>query len=571
MREKLKNIWTRISKLLPQKWWLILAAGILLLILLLIFLPKLLPNNNPADTYAYYGISEGDTVVFINTERAEVQILREEGQIYLPLEAVNSYLNQRFYLDRESGHVLYTLPDRMDELTAEKRTYSEGGVSVSAKTAPYIVREGAAYLSLEIVEKYTRLQYEEFSKPDRLWIWTIFDEDIPYLYTKKPVYLRTGAGKGNPVLNRDDPGDTYIQISEEKGWYLVMSEDGHMGYIPAKKLIGSSMVQRSGDFFEEQVYGTNRHPGKISMGFDYIDDISYGLDMLKLHLEDEEAVNVVSPTWFVLEGNEGDFKSCADPEYVSLAHENQLQVWVMIENITGGVDNMELFSSRKAREKLIRNLTDAVEEYDLDGINLDMESLTEQSVPHYLQFIRELSLALYGTGVILSADTYAPYSWNLKYDLPELAKLLDYVVIMGYDESWDTPGPNSDKEFITFCCEKSLLSCPKEKLIIAVPFYTRGWAVKEDGSWSRSEIKMKKSVELLETCKDKEWLEDKGCWHGHVEIDGVTREVWFEDAESSEIRISIIAEHDVAGLAYWRLSQEDPAVWTSVKKHGFYE
>ena len=571
MKEKLRRIWTKIRGALPKQWIIILAVGILLLILLLIILPKLLPNNNPADLYAYYGVTEEDTVVIIDTERVEMEILRENGQIYLPLDGVNQYLNQRFYLDPESSQVLYTLPDRMDELTAEKRSYSEGGIAVSAKAAPYIIRQGIDYLSLEIVEKYTRLQYEEFTKPNRLWIWTIFDEDIPYLYSKNPVYLRTGAGIGNPVLNRDEPGDTYIQISEEKGWCQVISSEGHIGYIPAKKLKGTTMIRRSGAFFEDQVYGTNRYPGKVSMGFDYIDDISYGLDMLKLHLEDKEAVNVVSPTWFVLEGNEGEFRSCADPAYISLAHENDIQVWVMIENITGNCDSMTLFSSRKARENLIRNLTDAVKEYELDGINLDIESLTEASVPHYLEFIRELSLALHNTGVILSVDTYAPYSWNLKYDLPELAQLLDYVIIMGYDESWDTPGPNSDKDFITFCCEKSLLVTPAEKLIIAVPFYTRGWAAKEDGSWSRSEIRMKNSVELLKTCADKEWLEDKGCWHGHVEIDGVTREVWFEDPESSEIRISIIADHGAAGLAYWRLSQEDPAVWDSVKKHGFYQ
>ena len=571
MKEKLAAIWKKISNALPKQWIIILAAGILLLVLLLIFLPKLLPNNNPADPYSYYGVTENDTVVFINTERVDIQVLRENDQIYLPLDEVNRYLNQRFYLDRESGHVLYTLPDRLDEFTAEQRRYKEGSLNASAKTAPYIIREDIGYLSLEIIGKYTRLQYEEYTKPDRLWIWTAFDQDIPYLYTEKPVFLRTGAGNNNPVLNRDEPEDTYIQISEENGWYQVMSPKGHLGYIPAKKLKETKMVQRSGAFFEEQVYGTNRCPGKVSVGFDYIDDISYGLDMLKLHLEDKEAVNVVSPTWFVLEGNEGDYRSCADPEYVSLAHENDIKVWVLIENITGNVDNMELFSSRKAREKLIRQLVKDVEKYDLDGINLDMESLTEQSVPHYLQFIRELSLAFYGSGVIISADTYAPYSWNLKYDLPELAKLLDYVIVMGYDQSWDTPGPNSDKDFITFCCEKSLLVTPKDKLIIAVPFYTRGWAAKEDGSWSRSEIRMKNSVELLKTCPDKEWLEDKGCWHGHVELDGVTREVWFEDADSSEIRISIIAEHDVAGLAYWRLSQEDPSVWEIVKKYGFYE
>ena len=321
MNDKLKEIWNRIRNMLPRRWLVILAVGILLLLLLLIFLQKILPNNNPANLYSYYGISPEDTVVFINTERVEMNVLLEDEQIYLPLDAVVTHLNQRFYYDTESRHVLYAMPDRIDEFEPEKRSYTEGSVTASAKTEPYIVRDGISYLSLEIIERYTRLQYEEFSEPDRLWIWTAFDEDIPYLYTEKPVYLRTGAGYGNPVLNRENPGDTYILISEEKNWSLVFSGDGNIGYLPKRKLKEPVMIRRSGDFFDEQVYGTRQLKEKLSVGFDYIDNVSYGLDMLKLHLEEKEAVNVFVPTWFVLRGNEGEFSSCADPEYVSLAHD----------------------------------------------------------------------------------------------------------------------------------------------------------------------------------------------------------------------------------------------------------
>ena len=569
MKERPKRILEKIGSILPKQWWIILAVGILLLLFILLALPKILPNNNPVDLYAYYGISEDDTIVVVDTEQTDIRIIREEGRLYLPLASVNEYLNQRFYEDPESGHVLYTLPDRMDEFTAEKQTYSEGGVSMAAASAPFIIRDGVPYLSLEIIQKYTRLSYEIFEKPNRIWFRTLFDTDIPYRYAQSSVNLRSGAGYNHPVVSEEREGSSFIPIEDEGKWIRVFARDGHIGYVPKKGVGDPVMIQTSGAFFKEQEYGTDQLSGKISAGFDYIDDVSYGLDMLKLHLSAKEAVNVVVPTWFVLQGEDGEFTSCADPEYVELAHRNGLKVWVMIENITGHVSSMDLFSSRRARKNLIKNLVSQVEELGLDGINLDIESLTAESVPHYLEFIRELSMELNGSGVVLSADTYAPYSWNLKYDLPELAKLLDYVIIMGYDESWDTPGPNSDKDFITFCCEESLKVTAKEKLIIAVPFYTRGWAPKDDGTWSRSEINMKKSVVYLESSEDKEWLEDKGCWHGHADVDGVLREIWFEDPESSEIRIGIIAGYDVAGLAYWRLSQEDPTVWESVRSHGF--
>ena len=571
MKEWLGKIRNKLNSALPVRTYLVLLAGVILLILIFLVLPRLLPNNNPADLHAYYGVGEGETIVFLNTDQVQTTLVTEEDTLYLPLDFVTAYLNQRFYADRESGKLLYVLPDRMDEFTPDKRSFSEGSVTVTAEAAPYIIREDIPYLSLEIVEQYTRLQSSRMKAPDRLCLWTRYDEDIVYRYAGKDVNLRTGAGYGHPVVCSETSGTALIQISEEAGWLKVYSRGGNIGYVPEKAMGDPVSIQTSGAFFQEQEYGTDQMEGKLSVGFDYIDDISYGLDMLRLHIMDKEAVNVMCPTWFTLEGDEGEFRSCADPAYVKLAHRNNMKVWALLENINAKSDGLKLFSSRKARENLIGNLLEAAEELDLDGINLDIESLTEEIVPHYLEFIRELSLALQDTGVVLSADTYAPYSWNLKYDLPELAKLLDYVIIMGYDQSWDVPGPNSDLDFITFCCEESLKVTPEEKLIIAVPFYTRGWAQKEDGTWSRMEINMKKCVEYLETCEDKEWLQDKGCYHGHVEIDGVMREVWFEEPESSEERIARVSTYNAAGLAYWRLSQEDTSVWDSVRLYGFYK
>ncbi len=516
-----------------------------------------LPENGTADLYEYYGVTAEETVVFLNSDRADFKVLRENGAYYLPLDTVQAEINSRFYNDEETAAVLYALPQE----TSEFHPDDASGVLIK--------RGGTLYIALATVKEYTALEYREYNiagQPRRLWIWTAYGEKITGTIVAKDTDLRTDSSKFGRVITDESIGTEVLILSEKGRWMYVLTEDGHMGYIRKKHLLESREIVRTNDTFTEQDYGGRTFEGTVSLGFDYIDNVSYGLDVLRQHLEAECAVNVLAPTWFVLYGADGEFNSCADPAYVATAHENGLQVWIMIENMTCGCDTEALLKSRTARTNLVNNLTEAVEACGADGINLDFESMAADLVPHYLEFIRELKQACIRKNIVLSCDTFSPYSWNLKYDHTELGKILDYVIIMGYDESWEKPGPNSDKAFIDFSCARSLEMIPAEKLIMALPFYTRAWAETENG-WSRAEVYMRDCASLMESCADAEWDEEKGCYHGHVEIDGVTKEIWFEDLRSMETRLNVVSGYVLKGVAFWRLGQEDTAVWELVRDY----
>lgn len=103
-------------------------------------------------------------------------------------------------------------------------------------------------------------------------------------------------------------------------------------------------------------------------------------------LEKTRGVNVVSPTWFALTDNEGNYSSLADQDYVKAAHDKGIQVWALLDNFSGDVQSEKLLASTSTRKKLIDSLMADVEKYDLDGLNMDFEGLKQEAGVHYVQF-----------------------------------------------------------------------------------------------------------------------------------------------------------------------------------------
>ena len=89
-----------------------------------------------------------------------------------------------------------------------------------------------------------------------------------------------------------------------------------------------------------------------------------------------------------------------------------------------------VFITTVTLEVVVNQIISAAIQYDLDGINLDFESLNSEAVgDSCIQFIRELSLKCANNGVVLSVDNYVPSAYTAFYDREEQANFADYVVI----------------------------------------------------------------------------------------------------------------------------------------------
>ena len=118
----------------------------------------------------------------------------------------------------------------------------------------------------------------------------------------------------------------------------------------------------------------------------------------------------------------------------------------------------QMLKKTDARNRLTENLINETKALGADGINIDFENITKDAGPHYIQFLRELSVACRREGLVLSVDNYVPSDGRIHYSLKEQGIVTDYVIIMGYDEHWkgSNAGSNASMNFV----EKGIRDAP---------------------------------------------------------------------------------------------------------------
>ena len=151
-----------------------------------------------------------------------------------------------------------------------------------------------------------------------------------------------------------------------------------------------------------------------------------------------KGLNVISPTWFYLNDNNGGLEDLASSSYVTYCHQHNVEVWALVSNLENkDVDSTYVLTHTSARQNLVNQIVSAAIQYNLDGINLDFEALDGASVGDgFIQLVRELSLKCANNGIVLSVDNYSPYSFNAFYNRSEQAAFADYIVLMGYDQHY---------------------------------------------------------------------------------------------------------------------------------------
>ncbi len=518
---------------------------------------KYWPTREPADLEAYYGVSGQETAVFLDNARQEETGFFRDGQVYLPISWINEHLNERFYWDENEQLLVYALPEEIVYVDLE---------TTDGAGTPYIqIEDGEVYLSAELTASYTDIRVSAFTEDSvkRIFIDTVWESE-DWNELKRAGAVRERGGVKSPVVAQEKEGTLVLVLEEMDRWSRVRTADGHIGYVENRRL-GEPETITYVSTFEEPVYQNISMDEKVCLAWHQTTSKAANATIKSL-LEDTQGINVVSPTWFSLTDNEGNFTSLAEASYVEYLHEQGIQVWALLDNFSDDVQSEILLSKTSTRRKLIDGLMAEVEKYDLDGLNLDFEGLKESAGRHYIQFIRELSVSCRQQGIVLSVDNYVPAAYNAFYNRKEQGIVVDYVIVMGYDEHYagGEPGPVASYGFVKQGIEDTLEMVPKEKLINAVPFYTRVWKESEDGRSSDAlgiaDAKAwveRKGVELA-------WQDDLGLYYGEIDDDGVRKQIWMEEERSLGLKMDLIREYDLAGVACWKLGFEPASAWEVV-------
>ena len=515
---------------------------------------KYIPTKDRMDLNEYYGqVAEGEAALILGTEKLEQRgiISGEEG--YLPLDVVNTYLNQRYYWDAENQQILYATPSEVTSMPAS----SEAGSQVW-------LREGAVYLSLSYIRQYTDLDAYIYDNPNRIAIQYQFS-DVNTVTAKKDTYVRFRGGIKSEVLAKVKKGAVLIFMEELEDWNQVATMDGYIGYVQ-KKAVSQPEKKTFEREFSREEYNYIAMEQPVNMVWHQVTNMEANAGFAEA-TANMTGVNVISPTWYSIVDNEGNISNIASSDYVNQAHEKGLQVWGLVDNFSENISTTEILSRTSTRQNLVRQLVDAALASGLDGINIDFEYLEEAVGIHFLQFLRELSVETHKNNLVLSVDNPVPEDFTSHYDRAEQGRVVDYVIIMGYDEHYvgsEEAGSVASLPWVEQGIKDTLAEVPAERVINAVPFYSRLWKTLA-GTLSSEAIGMGQAQEVVakynvETYWDKNTSQN----YGAFENEGAEFQIWIEDAQSIAEKVKLSSQYNLAGVAAWKLGFESSDVWQAI-------
>lgn len=511
---------------------------------------KYIPSSEKMDLNEYYGeMADGEIALVIGTEKLEERGLVDGDRVYLPLDVVNTYLNQRYYWDSANQQILYATPSELTSVSAS----SEAGDKVW-------VKDDKVYLNLTYVQEFTDLDAYITKDPYRISIQYKF-KNVKTVTVKKNTSIRYRGGIKSAILTSVKKGTKLRLIEEMENWDQVATDDGYIGYIDKKK-VGEAEKTKFERSFKKEEYSYLTMDSKVNMVWHQVtstDANAYFADATA----NMTGVNVISPTWFYLTDTSGNIASIASADYVSQAHEKGLQVWGLIDNFTQEVSTTETLSSTAARQNIISQLIQAAQDVGMDGINVDFESLSEDVGTHFLEFLRELSIECHKNNLVLSVDNPVPEDFTSHYDRAEQGRVVDYVIIMGYDEHYvgSEAGSVASLPWVEQGIQDTLKEVPAKRVINAIPFYTRLWKT-TGGNVTSEAIGMDQAQQTIadnnvETYWDKTTSQN----YGKYDIDNSTYQIWLEDAQSVAEKVKLVSKYDLAGVSAWKLGFENNGIW----------
>ncbi len=557
---------------------LLIVAGLLSIVI--VSVRKYMPSSKWMSSDSYFGFAEGTTepslgvegetvaAVIIDDHIAQERALIVSGSVYIDYTLVQSELNSRFYWDSSEAVMLFTTAEQVFEIGVNTSAYTIDGESFDAGYEIVKTTSSGMFLSMTFLQQYSDLRFETYESPARVVI-TSGSETVTTAEIKKDAVVRYRGGIKSEILTKLSAGEQVTVIEQMDHWSQIVTSDGYIGYIRNRYLINIEETQR--ETYYQAEYSSISLEGRVNLVFHQINYAAMN-DNLSEDISAMTGVNVISPTWYYLSDNSGAMTSYASADYVTEAHSAGLQVWALVSNFSDDVSTSTLLATRSSRQTVQNYLVAQALELGFDGINIDFESIAQESGYDYVQFLRELSILCRKNGIILSVDVPVPMDYSTYYNREELGIVCDYVIMMGYDEhySGSDAGSVASMEFEETGIQNMLLEVSAEKIISAIPFYSRVWYTEtlSDGTTNvTSEVVTMSEAQELLASMDVTSAYDETTGQQYAEWtdeEGRLCQIWLEDADSVASRAALVSQYGLGGIACWRLGYETDDVWAAI-------
>ena len=503
------------------------------------------------------------------TANLKNEILIENDIIYLSEADIANFFDKYIYEDEENNQIITTYEKKIATVGFEKNTINING-SDKEVYAHAIKKDDIVYLPISEMKDVYDIEISNIEKTKVITMDSLEKEQKKAIVTSN-VSVKSSTNFIAKTVDRIKKGDSVIVVSSNNGYTRIRTENGKLGYIKSNKLENEFTVREN---MEEE----KQINGKVNLTWDYFSEYASAPDRSGTTID---GVNVVSPAFLYLDKN-GNLRENIGSEgqaYIEWAHNNGYKVWAMCSNADAATESLEITSkimnSYELRQQLIESLVNKCVKYKLDGINIDFENMKQEDADMFSRFIIELTPRLKEIGLVTSVDVTAPdggETWSLCFDRNVIGDVADYIIFMAYDQygvSSSKPGTTAGYDWVKLSLNKFLQTeeIESNKIILAIPFYTRVWTTNSAGEIvSRNTVSMKNIDKVLPDGVNKQWDDNLKQYYVEYTDGDNKKQIWLEDIESLKAKVSLINENNLAGVASWQKDMETNEVWQMLKE-----
>ncbi|MDP4084598.1 MAG: glycosyl hydrolase family 18 protein [Bacillota bacterium] len=551
--------------------WIIGGFG-LTIILLLSSILVFYPFASSEKKAFFHGVNP---ILFNGSQVGNAHL--EGKKIYVPLAFVQKKIDNSILLDKKSKSIIITTRNKVIQIPLDSLTYFENTHPLKLQVPSFTIIQGREYISLDSILSYYSIRYKILNGTKAIWIQ--HDGEIfrsSSISTKEMnrarLRLRTSPSLQSPYTAETFKKEVVMVEGEKDGFYLVRKENGISGYLK-KDIVKLGKKETVKITQIKQPFTLSKINRPIQLTWEAV--YSKNPDYTKIPTL--TGVNVVSPTWFSLNDQNGNIKNLASLDYSKWAKSKGYQVWGLFSNHFDPVLTHEALKDYETRQKLISQLLQYSKAYQLQGINFDIENVHQEDGPLVTQFLREAAPFLHDAGLVISIDitfSAADSDWSSFYERKRLSQIVDYVIVMAYDEHWGSSsgsGSVASLPWVESNLQKLLAKVPNQKLVLGVPLYSRLWKeqVNSDGT---KEL----SSKALTMDQVKQWLKeyavtpvyDPKTGQNYAEYfnakENATYKIWIEDDLSLKKRSDLYGKYHLAGIASWARYFADQTAWTAL-------
>lgn len=547
------------KKVITRTFFIVIVIGLLMFVALIV------------NDYIVLDKNQKTNLVINNknvTSNLKNNILIEDNIIYLSKPDIANFFDKYIYDEKDTKQIITTYDKKIAAIGFEENIITING-SEKEIYAHAIKKDNVEYLPISEMKDVYDIEIQNL-EDTKVVTMDSLNKEQKRAIVSSDLAVKSSTNFIAKTVDRIKKGNSVIIISSDKGYTKIRTEDGKLGYVKSEKLENEYMVR-------EEMIEEKQIEGKVNLTWDYYS--TYGSAPAR-NGTSIEGINVVSPAFFYLD-EKGNFKENIGNDgeaYIEWAHSNGYKVWPMFSNSEAASKSLSVTSnimnSYEKRQKLIEDIVNACVKYKIDGINLDFENMKQEDKDMYSRFIIELTPRLKEMGLVTSVDVTAPdggETWSMCFDRHVIGNAADYIVFMAYDEygvSSTKAGTTAGYDWVKLSLNKFLQTedIDADKIILAVPFYTRVWTTDSNGKTTSKTVDMKNIDKVIPDGVEKKWDDDLKQNYVEYTEGGNKKQIWIEDMDSLKAKISLITENNLAGVGSWQKGMESDDVWEMIKK-----